>query len=170
MKQIKLTQGYVALVDDADYERVNAFKWRAHIVTRKDGSIRNVYAICSLPRINRMRTQRMHRFILGVTDSAVEVDHEDHAGLNNQRHNLRKATHAQNQHNTRPRADNTSGYKGVHWHKGAEKWQARIAVDGKSKSLGLFIRKEDAKLAYDAAAIEYHGQFACTNESLGLLQ
>ena len=29
MKEIRLTKGYVALVDDKDFERVNQFKWCA---------------------------------------------------------------------------------------------------------------------------------------------
>jgi hypothetical protein len=167
MKQIKLTQGYVALVNDEDYERVNAFKWHAYIATRKDGTIKTIYAKRNIPKINGKRTtQKMHRFILGITDPKVQADHKDHNGLNNQRYNLRQATHTQNGRNTRISTMNTSGVKGVGWHKGAEKWHARIAVDGNRIHLGNFTDKEEAAHAYDAAALKHHGAFACTNGML----
>ena len=87
MKTIPLTKGYVVLVDDADYDRVVAAgPWHAlpshnvvyvaHSVVHKDG---------------RRTTVMLHRFIMGVTDSHIKLDHEDHDGLNNQRYNLRVA-------------------------------------------------------------------------------
>lgn len=42
------------------------------------------------------------------------------------------------------RQDNTSGYKGVSWHKQSQRWRARVFINGKERSLGYFQRKEDA--------------------------
>ena len=47
---------------------------------------------------------------------------------------------------------NVSGIRGVGWHKGSNKWRARIVINGKQKYLGTFPCIADAKAAYDVAA------------------
>lgn len=47
----------------------------------------------------------MHRWIMGVTDPEIEVDHRDNDGLNNQRYNLRPCTHLQNMRFRQPERD-----------------------------------------------------------------
>jgi len=89
--------------------------------------------------------------------------------LDNQRENLRVIPD-QNPQNVSKRKDNVSGYKGVSFHKGTGKWQARIRVKGDSRCLGFFPSAQSAALVYDAAAIEHHGEFAATNLSLGLIK
>lgn len=89
--------------------------------------------------------------------------HRDCDGLNNQRYNLRLATHLQNCHNKAIGPRNTSGYKGVVWDKGCQKWRAQLHSNGKNYYLGLFVCKEAAARAYDAKAIELFGEFAHTN-------
>jgi hypothetical protein len=150
MKNIPLTQGFVALVDDADYERVSSHKWYIKIDRRK----RTKYAVGAAG-------VRMHRFILGLSAGPVpQVDHRDHDGLNNQRENLRVCTHGQNRSNTR-KAKGTSQYKGVHLD--SSKWIAMLKSSGRTKYLGTFTSELDAALAYDAAARVAFGEFACTN-------
>lgn len=166
MKEIELTQGYVALVDDQEYERVNRFKWHVAMDYYSDGTVRNMYARrCICKPDGKDTTQPMHCFIMG----AIGIDHEDHNGLNNQRYNLRSATVAQNGHNQSLSKTNTSGYKGVTWDKVGRKWRAYIKINDKDINLGRFIDILDAARAYDYAAIKYFGEFALTNESLGLL-
>jgi hypothetical protein len=87
-----------------------------------------------------------------------EVDHIDMNKSNNRWINLRVATRSQNRANTRARADNTHGCKGVTRQK--KRWRPQIMVDGKRIQLGLFIRKEDAAKAYLLAAQKYFGEFA----------
>jgi hypothetical protein len=106
MKFIQLTQGKQAIVDDEDFELLSQFKWYA----MKSGH--NVYAARGG---GKRRMELLHRLILGVTDSKIEVDHINGDGLDNRRSNLRVATHADNQHNPGTPTNNTSGYKGVHW-------------------------------------------------------
>lgn len=154
MKEIQLTQGYVALVDDEDFERVSQHKWYASI--RPEAN--NVYVIRKIGR----KTQGLHRFILGVEDPKIKVDHRDHNGLNNLRSNLRP-TRNQNAQNQRLSSANTSGFKGVSWKVREKKYQAGIKVNGKTVHLGTFSDLLEAACAYDMAAVKYHGEFASTN-------
>jgi len=173
MKEIPLTQGYVALVDDEDYQRiVDIGPWCASVYRRKDGSVLKIYAHHSSYTVDKKvgKGYLMHRVVLGLTDYKVKVDHfPDPSGVNNQRSNLRLATAAQNTQNQQLRLENTSGYKGVHWSKHASRWTAAIKVKGKTKRLGYFTNPKDAARTYDKAALEFFNNFACTNEGMGLL-
>jgi hypothetical protein len=106
-------------------------------------------------------TVMLHRFVMSVTDPTIEVDHEDHNGLNCQRYNLRLCTHTQNQGNRRKQTS-SSQFKGVYWNKAKKKWQAGIQINGKSKHLGYFAVEQDAGLAYANAAKKVFGAFANT--------
>jgi hypothetical protein len=164
MKEVQLTQGYVALVDDEDFERVSKFSWYAQVQRFKDKRVRNVYAQKKEKLLSGARTTKsMHAFIVNNPDLTAEVDHEDHNGLNNQKHNLRKATKADNQHNTRKRINNTSGYKGAYWNKKDKVWRAMIGINSKLTHLGSYATSEQAARAYDEAALRLFGEFANTN-------
>jgi len=157
MKEIPLTKGFVTLVDDTDFERLNQIKWHANINRGKDGTIRYVYA-------QNSEGQRMHRFILGVTDPAIFVDHEDHNTLNNQRKNLRVADRPKNMRNRVKQVEPvTSKFKGVYWEKIMVKygkpWRAKI----QDTRIGCFVSEETAARAYDAKAVELFGEFAHLN-------
>lgn len=162
MKEIPLTQGYVALVDDEDFERVSAHKWRAHVISKTPNVL--VYAVRSLTRIERKRKHiYMHHFILGAK---ALTDHLDDNGLNNQRENLRPATYSQNIANARKRGGCASPYRGVGWRKDIQKWTARITKDGVEYRVGYFREECDAALAYNLKAYELFGEFARFNEPL----
>jgi hypothetical protein len=151
MKQIPLTQGKVALVDDSDFQRLNQWKWQAHFY-------RGIwYAV----RSQGLKRILMHREIMGVVNPKVEIDHRDRDGLNNQRYNLRECTHAQNMHNTPFRGKNSCGYKGVSKYR--KRWRARITVNYKGMQIGTFDSPEEAARAYDEAAIKHYGEFAYLN-------
>ncbi len=72
------------------------------------------------------------------------VDHIDNDRQNNKLINLRFATHSQNNQNASLSSKNTSGAKGVSWHKQSMKWRAEITINGKQITLGSFINKDDA--------------------------
>jgi hypothetical protein len=85
-----------------------------------------------------------------------QIDHHDGKRSNNRIANLRPATHAQNQMNSR--AYGQSGRKGVSWNRG--RWQARIRVNRVLIHLGRFDDKEEAAAAYALHARKHFGEFA----------
>ena len=161
MKEIKLTQGYVALVDDEDFEWLSQFKWYAKKTSKERVEARKNIKIEKGEK--RQAIQVMHRFVLSVTDPKILIDHKDCNALNNQRGNLREATVSQNQSNAKLRNDNTSGFKGVHRRKTTGLWRARIQVNEKRIQLGDFTDPLEATCAYDMAAVKYFGEFAHCN-------
>lgn len=157
MKEIALTQGQVALVDDVDYEWLCEWKWCAQKAST------GFYAVSSTKGGAKARRRiQMHRMILDAP-THLDVDHIDHNGLNNTRANLRLATRQQNMFNKPTSQSNTSGYKGVHWHKRRGLWCATIWRDSRQILLGFFDVPEEAALAYDYAARELFEEFACVN-------
>jgi len=156
MKQIPLTQGKVALVDDADFEELNQWKWYAVW----DGW--HWYAIRCEQNGGRKQTIYMHRQIMGAARDQ-QIDHRNRTGLDNQRGNLRFCTTGQNAMNRKKRAGCSSRYKGVTWYKLYGKWMAYIKRRGKQTTLGYFDEELDAALAYNEAATEYFGEFARLN-------
>jgi hypothetical protein len=92
-----------------------------------------------------------------------QVDHENLDKADNRWSNLRAADASKNSSNRSLRGDNTSGYKGVCWHRKAGKWTAMIQLNGRSIYLGLHESLEDAAAAYKTAAEHYFGEFARTN-------
>lgn len=163
MKEVQLTLGMVALVDDEDYEALARHKWTA----QKSSGGSTFYAVRWGPggRRNRKRIL-MHRVITGAVDSQ-DVDHKDGNGLLNTRSNLRRATRAQNAANKKIGRNNTSGYKGVYWKPKDARWQALIQPQGRCIYLGEFSDPVEAALAYDRAALEIFGEFARPNFPIG---
>jgi hypothetical protein len=72
------------------------------------------------------------------------VDHIDNNKHNNNLINLRYATIQENSRNTKLSSKNTSGTKGVCWHKKSMRWRAQICINGKRITLGNFLNKDDA--------------------------
>jgi len=154
MKEIALTQGKVALVDDEDFVWLNKFKWH---VSRK----RNLYYA---QRKIGGKHIKMHQFILPPV-SGYETDHKDGNGLNNQKKNLRYATNSQNQANVKKRQNQPNGFKGITEDKRArvKRWVAFINKNGEKHYLGYHETPVEAAQAYDRAAVELFGEFAKTN-------
>lgn len=163
MKEIALTNGGTALVDERDFARVSRFAWFRLVVRR------NVYAARNANYgEGQQRVLLMHRFILGLwPGSDRRIDHRDNNGLNNQRSNLRQGHQRDAVRNqriqTRPKS---SRFKGVHWHCTKSRWAAGICVKGKTLHLGYFLAEVDAAAAYDKAAKQCFGEFAATNAEL----
>lgn len=167
MKQIPLTRGKFALIDDEDFERVSKFKW--HVVLDRSGAFYAVSSIRYKIGYNGQGKIRMHRLLLGLERfDKRKVDHIDLDTLNNIKSNLRIATTSQNAANTFLMKDNASGFKGVLWHKRDKKYQSQIVVNRNSIFLGYFDDPIEAAKAYDREAIKHFGEFARTNKMMGL--
>jgi hypothetical protein len=91
------------------------------------------------------------------------IDHIDGNPLNNAFANLREATQEQNLHNLKKSIKNTSGYKGVHFHKSTNKWRAVVTVKNKPKHLGLYATPEEANNVYTNWCVQNRGEFARIN-------
>lgn len=99
--------------------------------------------------------------VYGIWPDGI-IDHINGDPADNRIANLRIASKAQNSHNRGRQKNNRSGFKGVCWHKRNKTWQASIVTCGKRKHLGRFDSAEEASAAYEAAALELHGEFART--------
>lgn len=153
MKRIPLPRGGYALVDDADYERLCAYRWYTNgrgYVQRDDGKT----------------TAYMHRIVMECPDG-LEVDHINGDRADNRRANLRLCTRAQNTSYRTHAPRSSSGFFGVYWRKDRERWLAQIDVGSKQIYLGLFTDPIEAAHAYDEASVRLRGAFATVNFSGG---
>lgn len=152
--ELPLRNGKATLIDPEDLPLVDAYQWRWLEVGR-DQKIVYVYAETPKGRVY------LHRLLC---PGSIEVDHRNGDGLDNRKSNLRPATHQQNICNQRPQIGRSSKYKGVSWWKLRKTWAAYIKLDGKKRHLGYFNNEQDAARAYNVAASEAWGEFACLNE------
>lgn len=88
------------------------------------------------------------------------IDHANGIKTDNRIKNLRKATVSENAYNTKLNVRNTSGVKGVTWHKKSKKWQVVITVNKQHKYLGQFEDLEFAELVITEARVLFHKNFA----------
>lgn len=103
----------------------------------------------------------MHRIVMNVTDKKIKIDHIKHNKTDNRKSQLRIVSNAQNSMNSVMHKNNSSGVKGVRWHKKYACWEAFITIDGKFKHLGNFAEDkfEDAIKARTQAEEQYFGEF-----------
>jgi hypothetical protein len=166
MKEIELTQGKVALVDDEDYEYLNQWNWFAQRAKYTFYARRNISD--PINRANRT-TCPMHRVILeqqyGELDDQI-VDHINGNGLDNRRSNLRITDRFGNARNSKKkpsRVNKHHPYKGITFARG--RWCAQIKVGNRHIHCGYYSTPEEAAAAYDEAAKRFFGEFARTNDS-----
>ena len=157
MKSIKLTQGRFALVDDYDFIWLNKFKWYAH------KGHNTFYAIRTPLKDGKQITIRMHRAIMNACEGEM-IDHENHNGLDNQKHNLRFCTRSQNSCNKINSNRGISKYKGVYYIEKTKKWKGCIRTNKILKYFGMFTTELEAAIIYNILARRYHGDFAYTNK------
>jgi hypothetical protein len=159
MKQIITHGGKVITVDDEDYALVSQFRWYTKKRMRKNGRV--VYY--AMTRVHGRQQETMHRMLLGLTDKSHLGDHRDGNGLNNCRSNIRVADRTTNQWNLIIES-NKFGFKGLSDSGKKEKpYRAVITFRSKRIHLGHFHTVQEAARAYDAAAMQYFGEFANLN-------
>ena len=127
-----------AIVDDDSYDDVIGKSWYLD----KDGYARHSTRVGGMPK-----SYALHRFVMGVDDPSIIVDHRDGNKLNCQRYNLKPTDAKGNSRNKLCRS--TSGRTGVHWDKRHNKWEAAIKINGKKIHLGWF-NKDDLQSAIAA--------------------
>lgn len=157
MKEIYLSQGKIALVDDEDYDYLMQWKWHFKYDKNNIGYARRDKMVAG----KKLRFQ-MHREIMKMGDSKLKVDHINHNGIDNQKHNLRMATHAQNLMNSASIRGKCK-YLGVGICKKSGKFTVAVMANGKRVRMGRFINEIDAAIARDKVALEIQGEFACLN-------
>lgn len=155
---VPLTQGYEAIIDADDAPLVSGRNWYADVRRRRDGTIRNVYAMSGDWLDGKKSVLYIHRLIL-KPNGELDADHCDGNGLNNRKRNLRQATRSQNLQNISAHKDSASGVKGVYLCKGTGKWRAEIRCGAKRYKLGRFYSVDDASAAYAEACNRLHGEF-----------
>ncbi len=159
MASIPLTKGQCAIVDDADFDRLNQWKW--HAAWSK--GTKSFYAV----RSDGEQTVWMHREIVGLKPKqGFDVDHINHDTLDNRRSNLRRASHAQNCWNQRRPKNNSTGYKGVVYRRARRHFVARIRVRGKLIYLGSAPTAKAAHEIYVAGSSQHFGEFAGGNDAI----
>ena len=148
VKEVVLSKGKVALVDDKDFEMLSKSSWCVN-----DGYAFNT------------QLGRMHRLLMEAPEG-VMVDHCNGDKLDNRRKNLRLCTNSQNQAN-RHVSRGVSAFKGVTWQKrpnGRGMWKAVLIVGGTAMYLGTFKTDLAAAGAYNEAALRHFGEFAHLND------
>lgn len=148
------------VIDSEDWERVRKYRWYIHL-----DSSGIVYVYANKKDEDRIKIIKLHRFIMNCPARKV-VDHVDHNTCDNRKENMRICTKQQNNMNRRKGSANSSGFKGVVWHKQAQKWMAFIKVDRKHIYLGLFDDKHKAAQKYNETAIKLFGDFAYLNDCI----
>lgn len=152
--------GRKAVIDDDDFDLVSRYSWHIHEQIRPGGRTAGPYARTNIRINGKQRPILMHKLITGH----AETDHKNHDGLDNRRSNLRDTTKRTNSQNRRPSiTPQSSSFKGVYWRPERKRWIAKIVVDGRRRQIGSFATEEEATRAYDVAAVEIFGEFACTN-------
>lgn len=144
---LPLTQGQVAVIDFADFEKVGRVKWYAmksvsgNFYAKRDERIRGT---------KEQKRLYLHCEIMG----AKGIDHRDGNGLNCRRENMRVATNQQNNRAfKRKRLGASSVYRGVTWDSVGLKWAAQICEKGVTFHLGRFVNEKEAACAFDTKAV-----------------
>lgn len=146
----------IVLLDDDDYERI--IKENIKPQLRYDKTIKGFYIMFKTKPLGKTKikgkdvrsTKPLHNWIMNCP-KGLQVDHINHNTLDNRKENLRVCTCRENSQNKR---NNTSGCVGVRWHTQGKKWNARITIKGKEKSLGMFNTFEEAVQARTKALEE----------------
>lgn len=159
MKYINLTQGYKTIVDDEDYEWLSKYKWYA----RKIHTMNSFTAVRNKTVEGKQTNVVMYREIMNAPSGTI-VDHINHDTLDNRRSNLRVCDMYQSSRNRRVAANNSTGYKGVGYHKATKKYRARIQAGGKKIDIGYYKDPKDAARAYNERAKVLHGEYAYLNK------
>lgn len=145
--EITTAKGKVIIADAEDYKILCKYSW----CISKTG-----YAVANIDK----KVTKLHRYLLGITDKRIIVDHKNGNPLDNRRNNLRICNAQENARNCKASKSNLTGVLGVSFIKKSGRYRARIMVDRKEIRLGNFKTLEEAKKAREAAELKYFGEYA----------
>jgi hypothetical protein len=148
-----------------DYREDGNLTWKVSRSSTKKGTVAGSIRDSGYYRIMIDRKgYQLHRMIFlyhhGYLTDGLCIDHIDGNKTNNRIENLREVTQSQNRHNSKIPVTNTSGIKGISFHKKRKKWHACIMLESKSIFLGEYNALEEAEAVVKEAREKYHGEYA----------
>jgi len=146
MKEIQLSKGQIARVDDADYPLLSEVKW----CYRAERNGAQGYAVRHKKTNGKDRLCYMHRQLMNP-GPGQEVIFLNHDRLDYRRENLKVVTKEEARQHHRVRSDSGSGIRGVRFNERSRTWTARIYRDGRCQTIGTFERQDEAIEAFENA-------------------
>lgn len=145
------SKGTSFVIDTEDLLEVLSVTWNIS----KDGYVRG--------HLKNNRGVTLHRFVMGVTDKHICVDHINHDKSDNRKSNLRVCTYSQNNMNRYTGSSNSSGLTGVCWDNQHQRWRAFIGVNDRNICLGFYKSFDEAKAARKRGEDKYFGEYSLDN-------
>lgn len=146
-----LPSGDRFLIDTEDMDRVSNYYW----YKKPDQN----YVIADIKREGKLlKRLRLHRFLLGLDDETLVVDHVNRNPMDCRKSNMRIATQPQNCLNRSMRRDNKSGFIGVS--KSRNLFDAALQLCKTTISLGSSKDAVECAQMYNIAAGILFKQFA----------
>lgn len=144
--------------DDSDWPLLEKYTW---YINKYDSKL---YATTTLYDSNTKKSTPllMHRLLMGSPQKRM-VDHIDCNSLNNHRSNLRLVDWFGSNANARISKNNTSGFKGVSFHKKRGMYFAQIDANNRHYFGGYFNSAIEAALRYDELSKKLHKSFSHPN-------
>jgi len=157
---LELTQE--ELRNEFDYRDGNLY-WKLPRIGRAVGSIAGSRKLDGRYRIGfKQKDYLAHRLIFmwhhGYLPESIDHINGDHS--DNRIENLREALHWQNMANSKLRSNNTTGVKGVYWHKKNQNWRVRVQLHKRLVYQKSFDDLELAELVAIEAREKFHGSYA----------
>jgi len=170
-KEIKLTQGKFATVDDEDYPYLLQFKWRC-VIQSTQNKIKNYRAVMDIKKSNgKWNPVFMEEIILKKKSekNKISVLHKNKNTLDNRKENLKYTTynhitHYAIKHPFHNGRKLTSKYKGVNYDKENNRFRSIITKDKIRYEVGSFKDEKSAAIAYNRKARELYGDLAYQNK------
>ena len=156
--------GRTTVIDTEDFDRVKDITWLVKSNRARGQDATYAYGGTWDKESKTWTSIALHRYILGVFDPNIQVDHRDFETTNNKKENLRVATFVENMRHRRAFSNNEVGIRGIRQDKRRGSFQARITVDGKQIYLGESFDIEEAKRLRAEAEERYFGQFSTTRQ------
>lgn len=161
MRQIRLSRGVFATVDNEDYPKLAGFKWSV-----KPSEHGAMYAVTNIKENGVWHQESMHRMIMN-NPAGKDVIFLDYDGLNCQKKNLRIVDAVESRRHHRVRRDSYTQIKGVALNLEQGSWSPIIVLNGAPRILGEFEDVKDAKQTYDEAVKRHYDPYAPMHNPVG---